>query len=111
MSTVQIGITSIGILNGIVGEAVLAEPLSKWLLSMGVAEKTASIGSTALVVVAITYVSIVIGELVPKRIGQIKPEAIARAVARPMHWLAFGHAPVREAAHALDQRAAARSSA
>jgi len=89
LSTVQIGITSISILNGIVGEAVLAEPLSKWLLAMGVAEKTASIGATALVVVAITYVSIVIGELVPKRIGQIKPEAIARAIARPMQLLAL----------------------
>jgi putative hemolysin len=89
MSTVQIGITSISILNGIVGESVLAEPLSKWLLSMGVAEKTASVGATALVVIAITYVSIVVGELVPKRIGQIKPEAIARAIARPMQWLAL----------------------
>jgi putative hemolysin len=89
LSTVQIGITSIGLLNGIVGEAVLAAPLSAWLQSMGVAKASANIGATAGVVVAITYFSIVIGELVPKRLGQIAPEAIARLVARPMRLLAL----------------------
>ncbi|WP_342245006.1 hemolysin family protein [Pseudomonas sp. OTU5201] len=89
LSTIQIGITSIGILNGIVGEAVLAEPLSKWLQSLGVPEATAAIGATAGVVIVITYFSIVIGELVPKRIGQLNPEAIARMVARPMVTLSF----------------------
>ncbi len=89
LSTIQIGITSIGILNGIVGEAVLAAPLATWLQTFGVASSTASIGATAGVVIVITYVSIVIGELVPKRIGQLNPEAIARLVARPMVTLAF----------------------
>jgi len=88
LSTVQIGITSISILNGIVGEAVLAGPLALWLQSRGVDAEVAGIASTALVVVVITYVSIVIGELVPKRIGQFNPEGIARRVARPMMWLA-----------------------
>src|SRR5690606_9034959 len=74
LSTIQIGITSISILNGIVGEAVLAAPLSQWLQSLGAPEHTASIGATAVVVIVITYVSIVIGELVPKRLGQISPE-------------------------------------
>ena len=89
LSTVQIGITSISILNGIVGEAVLAEPLSVWMQSMGLEAEASSIASTALVVIVITYFSIVIGELVPKRIGQFNPEVIARRVARPMNLLAI----------------------
>lgn len=89
LSTIQIGITSIGILNGIVGEAVLAGPLSQWLQSFGIAENAANIGATAAVVIVVTYVSIVVGELVPKRIGQINPEPIARLVARPMQVLAL----------------------
>jgi putative hemolysin len=88
LSTIQIGITSIGILNGIVGEAALAEPLALWLQSFGAEARASSIGATTLVVVVVTYVSIVIGELVPKRIGQINPEPIARLVARPMQALA-----------------------
>lgn len=88
LSTIQIGITSIGILNGIVGEAVLAGPLSLWLQSFDVPETTASIGATAAVVIVVTYVSIVVGELVPKRLGQISPESVARLVARPMQTLA-----------------------
>ena len=89
LSTIQIGITSIGILNGIVGEAILAEPFAIWLHGLGVDQRAGSIAATALVVVVITYVSIVIGELVPKRIGQMNPEGIARLVARPMRFLAL----------------------
>ena len=89
LSTIQIGITSIGILNGIVGEAVLAEPLSAWIRSFGVEESASRIMATALVVIVITYVSIVVGELVPKRLGQIHPEGIARIVAKPMELLAL----------------------
>ena len=89
LSTIQIGITSISILNGIVGEAVLAAPLSLWLQQLGMLQATANISATAIVVVVVTYISIVIGELVPKRIGQLSPEAIARLVARPMQALAI----------------------
>ena len=89
LSTIQIGITSIGILNGIVGEAVLAEPFARWMHGLGLEQETSSIAATALVVVVITYVSIVIGELVPKRIAQFNPEGIARLVARPMRFLAL----------------------
>ena len=88
LSTIQIGITAIGILNGIIGEAVFAAPFARWLASLGLAPETAGIAATALVVVVITYFTIVIGELVPKRLGQLNPEAIARSVARPMRWLA-----------------------
>src|SRR5258708_2331503 len=84
LSTVQIGITSMGIVNGIVGEAVLAEPLGHWLQAHGMDPKWSGYVAVGLVVVTITYFSIVLGELVPKRIGQMNPEAIARVVSRPI---------------------------
>ena len=88
LSTVQIGITSIGILNGIVGEAAFAEPLADWIGdTLPVAEAAARITATGLVVVIITFLTIVVGELVPKRIGQMFPETIARLVAKPMNWV------------------------
>lgn len=83
----QIGITAIGILNGIVGQVVLAGPFALWLQGIGAPQRVSEIGATALVVAAITYVSIVVGQLVPKRLGQINPEGIARLVARPMNML------------------------
>lgn len=89
LSAIQIGITSIGVLSGIVGEAALSPPFSAWLQGFGVEADIANPLATVLVVVSITYFSIVLGELVPKRIGQISPEAIARFVARPMLWLAI----------------------
>ncbi len=93
LSTIQIGITSIGVLNGIVGEAALAAPLGEWLLSVGMPEKAAGYTATGLVVVFITYFSIVVGELVPKRLGQSYPETLARLVARPINWLALATKP------------------
>ncbi len=93
MSTIQIGITSIGILNGIVGEAAFAAPLALWLMKLSVPAQYASMLATAVVVIVITYFSIVIGELVPKRLGQINPETVARFVARPMSWLALASRP------------------
>jgi putative hemolysin len=93
LSTIQIGITSISILNGIVGEAVLAPPLAEWLRSLGVEDKGARYLGTGLVVVLVTYFSIVLGELVPKRLGQLNPEGVARLVARPMQWLALATKP------------------
>jgi len=88
LSTVQIGITCIGILNGIVGEAALAPPLARWLLSVGVGSEAAERIAIGLVVVAVTYATIVFGELVPKRVGQLHAEVVARRVARPMQWIA-----------------------
>ncbi|HZS66904.1 MAG TPA: hemolysin family protein [Burkholderiales bacterium] len=88
LSTVQIGITCIGILNGIVGEAALAPPLGRWLQELGIGSVAAERIATGLVVVAVTYATIVFGELVPKRLGQMHAETVARRVARPMQWLA-----------------------
>lgn len=89
LSTIQIGITAIGILNGIVGEAALAAPFAVWLQTLGLDQELSEVGATVLVVVVITYFSIVIGELVPKRIGQFNAEGIARLVARPISALAL----------------------
>ncbi len=93
MSTIQIGITSIGVLNGIVGEAALAGPLALWLQSLGMALQASQLVATGLVVVVITYFSIVVGELVPKRLGQTYPETFARLVARPIDWLSRATKP------------------
>ncbi len=93
LSTIQIGITSIGLLNGIVGEAVFAAPLSAWLQSLGLEQKASGIAATAVIVLVITYFSIVVGELIPKRLGQHNAEGIARLVAWPMRSLAIISAP------------------
>jgi Mg2+/Co2+ transporter CorB len=93
LSTIQIGITSIGLLTGIVSEAVLAAPLAVWLQGFGIDLKVSNILATAIVVVSVTYVSIVVGELVPKRLGQHNAEDIARRVAWPMRALAALSAP------------------
>jgi putative hemolysin len=93
LSTVQVGITSIGVLNGIVGEAAFSDGLAHWLQTFGVAEKAAAISATALVVTIITFTTIIFGELVPKRIGQLHPELVSRWVSRPMLWLARAAGP------------------
>jgi Mg2+/Co2+ transporter CorB len=94
LSTIQIGITSITLLNGIYSEAIFAAPLAAWMQTFGVDEKPSGILATIVVVALITYVSIVIGELVPKRLGQHNAENIARLAAVPMRSLAWISAPV-----------------
>ena len=93
LSTVQVGITSIGVLNGIVGEAAFSEGVAAWLHQLGASDKAAAISATAIVVTLITFVTIIFGELVPKRIGQLYPEPVARWVSRPMLWLATAAKP------------------
>ena len=95
LSTVQIGITSIGVLNGIVGDAAFSGPLSAWLIgTFHLHARAAEVTSTALVVVIITVLTIVFGELVPKRVGQIYPETVARLVAPPMNFLSMVARPL-----------------
>lgn len=90
LSVVQIGITSIGVLNGIVGEAAFSEPLAAVLRdALHISPKAASISATGLVVFLITVLTIIFGELVPKRLGQMFPETVARRVAQPMEWLSW----------------------
>jgi putative hemolysin len=93
LSTVQVGITSIGMLNGIVGEAAFSGGLTRWLEGLGAPAGVASVAATAIVVAIITFVTIIFGELVPKRIGQLYPEQVSRLVARPMAWLARAAGP------------------
>jgi putative hemolysin len=88
LSSVQIGITSIGLLSGIVGEAAFADPLAAWMGRLGLGRGAASVTSTAVVVGGITFFTIIFGELVPKRIGQLYPEPVARWVAQPMRGIA-----------------------
>jgi putative hemolysin len=95
LSTVQIGITSISVLNGIVGDAAFSGPLSAWLLSyLPLSQRAADVTATALVVLIITVLSIIFGELVPKRLGQMHPETVARLVAPPMEWLSAATRPL-----------------
>jgi putative hemolysin len=95
LSTVQIGITSIGVLNGIVGEAAFSEPLARWLSThFAITERGAAITATGLVVMMITVLTIIFGELVPKRVGQMFPETVARLVARPMNLLSSATRPL-----------------
>jgi putative hemolysin len=93
LSSVQVGITSIGMLNGIIGEAAFSDGLARWIQTFGVHERASQITATALVVTVITFITIVFGELVPKRIGQLYPETVARLVSRPMMWVATGFKP------------------
>ena len=95
LSTVQIGITSTGILNGIVGDAAFSGPLGRWLqLTAGLRPDVAGLSATGMVVVIVTFVTIIFGELVPKRVAQMYPEPVARVVAQPMKWLSSMTKPV-----------------
>ncbi len=97
LSTVQIGITSIGVLNGIVGEAAFSQGLAQTLMDAGWSPWAAAWVATAVVVTLITVITIIFGELVPKRIAQLHPETVARwcaplmlalaRLARPMVFL------------------------
>lgn len=90
LSVVQIGITSISVLNGIVGDAAFSAPFGNWLHErFKIGDRAAEITSTGMVVASITFLSIIFGELVPKRLGLMYPETIARLVARPMEWLSM----------------------
>lgn len=84
LSTVQIGITLIGVLAGAFSGATLGDRLAAWLLTQGLSDAVALPLSVGLVVTAITYFSLIVGELVPKQIALRRPEIIACAVAPAM---------------------------
>jgi putative hemolysin len=84
LSTIQVGITSIGILSGAIGEYALAIPINEWLLQIPYLAPYAKGIALASTVILITYLSVVIGELVPKRLALHSPEVIALKIARPM---------------------------
>ena len=88
LSTIQVGITSVGIMSGAIGEAALADPLAEWLAGIPLLDSHAKTVALAITVVALTYFSVVVGELVPKRLAMLAPEGIASLIARPMMLLA-----------------------
>lgn len=87
LSTIQVGITSVGILSGAIGETVLADPLTEWLAGFALIEPYARGTAMTIVVVGLTYFSVVIGELVPKQLGLLAPEKTASLIAAPMNML------------------------
>jgi Mg2+/Co2+ transporter CorB len=94
LSTVQIGITCVTLLSGIYSNEIFSGPLATWLqATFALDERLSGIVSFVVVITLVTYVSIVVGELVPKRLGQHNAENIARLAAWPMRGLAAISAP------------------
>lgn len=87
LSTIQVGITLIGIFNGAFGEASLVEQLTPSLQSLPLVGAYAREFALGIVVVGITFASLILGELVPKRIAMQYPETVASLIAAPMQWL------------------------
>lgn len=88
LSAVQIGITLISIITGVYSGERFGEDLQPYILRLGIEPELASSISTTLIVIVITFLSIVFGELIPKRIGLLRSEKLARAVAGPMRGFA-----------------------
>ena len=88
LSTVQIGITLIGVLSGAFSGATLGQRLAQWLLEAGLSPGVADATGVGVVVGVITYASLIVGELVPKQIALRDPEAVAVKVAPAMMLLA-----------------------
>ena len=101
LSTIQVGITLIGIFSGAFGEATLVAQLALVLADLPVAGPYAREIAIAIVVIGITYGSLILGELVPKRLALYAPEAIATRIALPMQLLSRLMHPFVKAAHAL----------
>jgi putative hemolysin len=94
LSTVQIGITLVGILSGAFSGATLGARFTAWLLAQGVSDRLADALGVGTVVVAITYLSLIVGELVPKQIALRDPERVAARVAPAMMLLSKIGAPL-----------------
>lgn len=94
LSTIQIGITAVGIFAGAFGEATLAQGLAQSLGRFEPLAPYAEALAFGLVVTGITYCSLIIGELVPKQIALHNPERTARLVARPLRWLSLAVHPL-----------------
>ena len=94
LSTVQIGITLVGIISGAVSGATVGVRLGQWLVALGVPSAVGEPIAVALVVMIITYFSLIVGELVPKQIALRNPEQIAVRVAPAMTVVARVGAPL-----------------
>ena len=97
LSTIQVGITTVAILSGAIGENTLADPLASWLAGFASLAPYSRGLSLTIVVAGLTYFSVVIGELIPKQLGLLAPERVAAfmapsmnvlaRIARPLVWL------------------------
>ncbi len=94
LSTIQIGITLIGILSGAFSGATLGLRLTAWLVAAGLKETAAEPLGVGIVVIAIAYLSLIIGELVPKQIALRNPENVALRIASAMTYLQKGAYPL-----------------
>lgn len=94
LSTIQIGITLIGILAGAFGGATIAQSISTNMENVSFLQPYSEILGFLIVVLIITYLSLVIGELVPKRIALNNPERIALKIAKPMKYLSIITSPL-----------------
>ncbi|HEX8203710.1 MAG TPA: hemolysin family protein, partial [Isosphaeraceae bacterium] len=94
LSTVQVGITLVGTLAGAIGGATLTEAIAGRLERVPRLAPYGEAIGLAVVVAGITYLSLILGELVPKRLALSHPESIARAVAGPLRWLAWIGVPI-----------------
>jgi putative hemolysin len=94
LSSVQIGITLVGILSGAFSGATLGLRLTDWLKSVGLAGSLADVLGVGLIVVLITYISLIIGELVPKQIALRDAEGVAARVAPGMKLIAAIGSPI-----------------
>ena len=94
LSSVQIGITAVGILSGALAGDTLGERLAAWMIAQGASAKVAGLVGVGGVVVAITYVSLILGELVPKQMALRNPEAVAIRVAPLMTFISIIAAPI-----------------
>ncbi len=94
LSTVQIGITAIGTLSGAFGGQALTGPLAEWLSHFESLRPYADTVAIAIIVAGLTYTTLILGELVPKRLALARAEPIASFVARPLRALATVSAPL-----------------
>ena len=94
LSTIQVGITTVAILSGAIGQNALVDPLSSWLTGFALIEPYANGLALTVVVVGLTYFSVVVGELVPKQLGLLAPEKIASMIAPPMNMLSRATRPL-----------------
>ncbi len=93
LPTVQVGITGVSVLSGVFGGARLAGRLEPWIDGIPLLHPFAGSVALALVVLMITYLTLVLGELVPKQLALRHPEILAAAVARPLIWIATAARP------------------
>ena len=94
LSTVQIGITLVGILAGAYSGATLGKPVGERIALLGFEADTAQTIGFAIVIILTTFASVVVGEIVPKQFALRSPEPIAVIMARPMRWLSTATRPI-----------------